>query len=119
MTLENQDFTMWQKEDKRINASIQDGNGDPMQDMSGMSVIWRVCRSLKAAEPVIEKTDQDGITFIDINATNDGVQITLGESDTDSLPGHIYYHECRITDAEGNTEVVFTGKMILKTSKTM
>lgn len=118
MTKERQNFIMYQGESKLIEAPVVDSDGNPL-DMTGATIEWKAFDTTEDTTPSIEKSTASGnISVIDKNATNDGLRITLVPADTESLVPEVYYHECRVIDSVGNEEVVFSGFITLKLSKT-
>jgi hypothetical protein len=109
MTKLNQDFTIWQGETISLQVPITDGDGNPA-GLAGADVTWKAT----AGSASLTKTG----TVIDINDTNDGVQIDLDTDDTKSLSPNRYRHECRVVDGTGDHNVVFEGVMVLKASST-
>ena len=119
MTKLNQDFTMFQGEDKQIRVPVTDSDGDPVDMGSFTTVTWLLFTNKAATAATLTKqTGGSGITVISINDTNDGVQILLETDDTHEVAKGTYYHECRGIDGAGNEGVLFEGSLNLKQSKT-
>jgi len=118
MTRLNQDFTMFQGEKKLLQIPITDAAGAPVT-LTGATVRWEVY--LQRNDPELVKTTADltnPITLINVDGTNDGIQIPLVPADTTGWLARTYKHECRVTDSSGNPVVVFTGKLTLRYSET-
>jgi hypothetical protein len=118
MTKLNQDFTMWQGEDTVLRLPIKDAAG-AATTLTGATITWRALASLGAAAVAIEKTTAEGITIVDIDDTDDGVEIAINKADTATLAVGNYYHECRVVDGTPDEQVVFVGKLYLKRSRTL
>lgn len=112
MTMENQNFSMHQGEDKEITVPTVDANGNSV-DISGATLEWIMQRYINDATNRVTKSP----TVVNANDSNDGVQWTLEPADTKDLPARLYWHECRIT-ITGNQSLLFTGWITLKESGT-
>ena len=99
-----QDINWFANEDKEIEFTIVDTDGEAV-DVSGATVIVWVCVRLRSIqENLIVKELASGITV----ATN-VVTVTLTPTDTDQLSGK-YRHELRMTDDSLET-VLVTGEV--------
>lgn len=103
----NQDFDMWQKEDKVIEFTIASKDGSA-KDLSGGSAVWMV-----SCSPAIVKSTSNGGITIDGNK----VTVMLADTDTTDIQG-TFYHELRTVDANGNDEVSAIGTVKINHSYT-
>lgn len=114
MAAENQDFKMWQGEDKYLNFCVKDTKGDPV-DLSGSNVIWKMRRQVyNSTEPEIRKDTNNGITIID--PAGGVFRVRLRPNDTKTIPKGYYLHEAEVTDISGNVVVVTVGTVELMPS---
>lgn len=104
---------MYQGEDKTITVSIANEQGAAYGSTSGLTFVWKVATSDVAASAVLTKSTGNGIT----NGVSI-ITITIDEADTDDLAAGSYYHECRVTDSNGDESVVFTGSLSILSSIT-
>ena len=109
MTTTDQNFTMWQGEDKDITINLVDSNGDPFGDLAGLTFAWKLATSENATTTLVSKVP---------TGTTDFVTFSLADTDTQDLAPGGYYQECRVTDAGGDEDVVLTGGVTLKASIT-
>ena len=109
MTTTDQNFTMWAGEDKDITVNLVDADGDAYGDLTGLTFAWKMATSENASAALVSKTP---------TGTTDSIAFSLADTDTQSLAPGVYYHECRVTDAGGDEDVVFTGGITLKASIT-
>lgn len=113
MTAIDQDFVLWQGEDKTITVDLEDGDGVAYGSTTGLTFSWRVSESKDISTALISKTSGSGIT----NGTSQ-ITIDVASADTETLPANTYYHECRVVDGSSKEDVVFVGKLIIKASTT-
>ena len=119
MTKQAQNITMWQGEDTVITVPVTDSAGAAVSLTGALAVRWSVFQKLASTGAALAKTLDSGIALVDVNDTDDGVQITIGTDDTDDLAAGTYeHHECRVVDAAGQEQVIFIGKLYLKRSRT-
>lgn len=122
MTKTAQDFTMWQGEDLVITVPVTNSAGTAVSLTGATAVRWLLFSGRNAFTQAdtasVTKTLGSGIGLVNVNDTNDGVQITIDTADTDDLDPTIYYHECRVVDSSSDEQVVFIGNMYLKKSRT-
>lgn len=111
MTKTAQNFTMYRNDSKTIKIAVVDKNEDP-KNLSGASALWILKNDAQRAQ-VTKRSGGNGITFVDINGTSDGIQIALASTDTSGLNDGIYYHQADVTDSEGNRATVATGKITI------
>ena len=112
MTKLNQTFTIHQGESRTITVTVTDATGAAV-NLTGATLIWLMWRTVTDDSVELSKTP----TLVNVNGTNDGIEITLDPDDTKSLIPRTYYHECRVTI--GSTQaVVFTGHMTVVASTT-
>lgn len=99
MAVRNQDLILYTDSHDIIVITVEDITSLE----SANNVVWKLGRS-KTAQPLILKTLGDGITVEDNKIT-----ITLLPEDTADLRQGDYYHEARVTTAEGNSRPVTVG----------
>lgn len=107
----NQNFEMWQGEDKRITFTILDSDGLP-KSLSGARIDWVL---LTWETGVVSKST----TLNNILVVDNSAQIILDSVDTKSVRCGKYKHECRITDVNNLSEVVSTGFVTINESTTI
>lgn len=117
MTLRDQDFELWQGENKLVYFTIT-GDSSAVKDLTGSTAFaWKALRHVGSTSAAITKSlSTGGITVT--GATSGIFCVTLSSSDTESINGR-FYHEARITDIEGKNEVVATGILIINRSGTL
>ena len=113
MTTTDQNFTMWQGEDKTITVNLVDGDGVAYGDTSALTFTWKVATSAFASSVLLTKSTGSGIT----NGTSK-IEIEINETDTDDWTSATYYHECRVVDGSSEEDVVFVGGLTLEDSIT-
>lgn len=111
---------MWQGEDLVITVPITTSAGAAVSLTGATAVKWSlfVGRAPGTATASLNKTLGSGIALVDVDDTDDGVEITIDTDDTDDLKPTTYYHECRVIDASNDEQVVFIGNLFLKKSRT-
>ena len=117
MTLRDQDFEMWQGENKLVYFTIT-GDSSAVKDLTdSTSFLWKALRHVGSTSATIAKsTAGGGITVT--GATSGIFCVTISSSDTESINGR-FYHEARFTDSDGKNEVVSTGILIINRSGTL
>lgn len=98
MAIKNQNFEMYQNENKRLIISIVD-DSENNKDLTGGSATFCIINT------EILKTTDNGIT-IDTYKLN----VLLDRSDTESICGSFDY-QVRATDSSGNSEITTTGRI--------
>jgi hypothetical protein len=111
MTAKNQNFEMFQGENKVICFEITDANNNS-KDLSGCSATWVVYGGSSATNKIEKKSIDGEITF-----TDNVAKVVLVPNDTKDLGGKLYT-ELRILDGEGNSEVVAIGTCVVIKSQT-
>jgi hypothetical protein len=114
MASENQNFSMWQGENKTIEIAVVDENGNVVEIQEGTKAIWKLLDSVASTEAHVTKTELNGISW----KVGGLIDIELTPSDTATLLG-VYYHELRIIDPNLSEHVITTGKVTIKQSATM
>jgi hypothetical protein len=109
MTTTDQNFTMWAGEDKDITVNLVDADGAAYGSLTGLTFAWKMATSENASSVLVTKTP---------TGTTDSITFSLADTDTQGLAPGVYYHECRVTDASFDEDVVFTGGMTIKGSIT-
>lgn len=113
MTALNQNFSMYAGDSKKVIITVTDDNNNAL-DLFGASVKWALKRSSRTDEREIYKEINKGIK-ID-NPTNGELTIDLLPSDTALLTPGTYYHECEVTDANGNVSTITVGYITISKS---
>lgn len=101
MTMINQDFTMYSGDSKYLRFSIAN-----VENLNDLTIVWGLRKNRYRKSEILTKTG----TVID-----GMVQIKLEPEDTEGING-TFYHECEVTDLQGNVSTVFTGECTLKFS---
>lgn len=114
MTKDNQNFRMYQGEDKLLEISVLDEDGNA-KDITGATITWILATSPDAAAAEVTKsTGGSGVSIT--NAAGGVFQVTLDGSDTTSLEGN-YWHEAEVEDTSGHDNTVTTGYITIKASQ--
>ena len=113
MTTTDQNFTMWQGEDKTITVALVDGDGAAYGSTAGLTFTWEVFATKNSDTALISLSTGSGIT----NGTSE-ITMVLDKTDTNALDPGTYYHECRVVDGSSDEDVVFTGGLTLEASPT-
>lgn len=100
------DFVMFAGDDKTIEVSVVDTTGAAVA-ITSATIEWRASKT-KAATAAVTKTTSSGISIT--NGAGGVFQITLTDSDTESLSG-TYEHEAQVTFSGGLIATVMQGKM--------
>lgn len=116
MTEVQQNFALYQGQDRIVQISVVDEDGNP-KTMTGATPTFQLFYdpSDDLGDAILVITGGD-ITIISIDGTDDGVQISFGDSDTENLAIGRYYHEVWVTDPGGNDTPVCTGWVTIKPS---
>jgi len=107
MAIKNQNFEMYQKENKRLIISIVDQNGNN-KDLTNGSAIFLV---IVSGTKKILKTTENGGIIIDTYKLN----ILLNSSDTEDIIGDFDY-QVQATDSLENSEIVTIGQIKINKS---
>jgi hypothetical protein len=102
VTAKNQDFEMYQGENKVIDFDTYDKLGNE-KDLTGAEAKWVLFGGANSLNK-IEKTTQDNEIII----IGKKARVILIPSDTNDLGGR-YRHELRVVDGVGNSEVTAVG----------
>ena len=107
MTSENQDFEVWQGDDKQLRVSVTDPDtGDP-KGLSGVGAIEWVLVDTDGSVLLSKTLSGGGITVTDANG---GVfTVTLDASDTAAIDPGYFRHEADVEDAAGDSVTVTVG----------
>jgi len=112
MTATGQDFTVRQGDSKIINITVIDEYSQPL-NLYGITANW-IMYKRNPDNPILQKTTVSGIT---LSVPTSGIlTIRLIPSDTETLLGR-FYHECEITDTNGNISTVTEGSVTIFKSK--
>jgi hypothetical protein len=118
MTTTGQDITdYWSGDSLVIRIRVVDENGDPL-DVSTAEIAYAIAKKAGSTTLVAKSSaDADEITVVDGAGTGDEIQVQLVPGDTDALKGADYYHECQITDGDGNVYTVMAGTFTIETDQ--
>jgi hypothetical protein len=98
MTAVNQNFSMYQGDTKNIIVPV-----DGVTDLIGATLKW----GLRKRE---SSTTNDIVKESEITISGTEITIPLKPPDTETLLG-LYFHECELTDQQGNVSTLFTGNV--------
>ena len=100
MATKNQDFEMWQGEDKELVFSVTD-----VDDLSGASAEWRM------AEDIYQPAKLTKSGSVDSGAVT--VTVLLTPADTQSLRSGTWKHQLRVIDSSGKRNKAAEGTVVL------
>tara|TARA_Y100000310_G_C20100381_1_gene542440 strand:- start:63 stop:410 length:348 start_codon:yes stop_codon:yes gene_type:complete len=100
-----QNFKMRQGDDKKINVTIKDENGDVI-DITSFTATYKIATALVDGTVKVTKTVGSGITLTD--PTSGVLQIVLVPADTSMLMGQ-HYHELELVDTGSLETTVLVG----------
>ena len=108
MTATAQDFTLYAGDDATLTVTVTEGVA--AKDLTGASVVWVLYDRFSRAA-VLTKATGDGVTITD----DEGgiLTVDIDSTDTATLYG-AYYHECKVTDSDGNISTVSTGTVTIR-----
>jgi hypothetical protein len=101
--------TVYQGDSLRLDFIVQDYDGAPLS-LDGCNIRWGMADPTAIDSPILEKSDEDGITVLSASAGRLVVQIAAGELDT---PG-TYTHELEVTLPSGASHTYAQGPLIVK-----
>lgn len=115
MALRDQDFEIWQGEEKDVYFTIT-GDSSEVKDLTGATITWKAMRHPSSTAADITCTTTDYITIS--GATSGIFKLALASSHSTGVWGK-FYHEARVVDTLNYSEVVATGLMIINRSGTL
>lgn len=98
------DFQMFQGNNRVVNLRIVDPTGEAV-NLLDCAIEWVLCKN-RYSTPLVTKA----ATISD--AASGECVIDLVPADTENLSGD-FYHEAKLTDADGNVTTVVTGSVII------
>ena len=99
-----------------ITVSEQDGN---LMNLTGCLIKWALCTAPPKLASVVTKESTTGaIRIADQTSARGQFTVQLDGADTKTLPAGTYYHEARVTDSDGNSDIVVDGLVTLFGSPT-
>lgn len=104
MTQTNQDFSIYQGDDKGIRFELQDSAGEIL-GITGASAKWKSAVSPRGPA-LVSKT-----ATLEIDDGKSWAVVVLSPADTVDLAPFGYYHELQITDGAGQTFTAAVGSM--------
>lgn len=117
MTETNQDFDLYQGDDKQVTFTVRDEAG-AILDLTGYSAVWVMYNKLnRAATPILSKDTGGAALAILLPATQGKVRLTLEPSDSATVEPGEYPHELEITSGAGDVSTVTVGTVDLHYSK--
>ncbi|MEH7093925.1 hypothetical protein [Neobacillus vireti] len=96
MTAVNQNFTMYQGDSKNLIVAVEG-----VTDLIGVTLKWGLRKREYDTTNLVLKENE-------ITVSGTEIRIPLKPPDTETLLG-TYYHECELTDQQGNVSTLFTG----------
>lgn len=113
MTMINQDFEIYQGEDRYIEVIVyEDDDNTKKKNIQGATISWICKKKVDSTIAILSKTVDSGITITD--ATNGVFMISLSATETKDLYQR-YYHEAKIV-LNNKNNILLTGNMIVKES---
>lgn len=106
------DFTIYQGDSRSMNISVVDPASNVV-NITGSTIKWVLIYN---GSTLLQKTNvpSNGITIT--NGSSGQCTIAISASDTQNLNAGSYTHEARLIDSSGNSSVIFTGTLTVKTS---
>lgn len=105
-------FTMTSGDSKRINFSINDKDGVPLDITGAIAQFWasKLKNGKFSSTPVITKSSANGGGITMTDAFSGALTVRLEPEDTDGLAGE-YYVELQLVDVTGDVATAYTGTM--------
>lgn len=100
MAVRNQNFELWQGENKELVFTVEDAD-----DLTGATYDWRMAKTVYQPA-VVTKTGN-------VSAGATTVTVTLEPSDTENLTPTTWQHQLRITDSAGRQNKAAEGTITL------
>ena len=100
MAATNQNFEMWQGEDKEIVFAIEDAN-----DLSGASAEWRMADQVYRPAAITKSGVVDGDAKT--------VKVTLVPADSEELKSGTWKHQLRLIDSAGKRNKAAEGTVTI------
>lgn len=116
-----QNFTLAAGDRRVLKVTVFDETGAPLPLADASLATWSLGRTDRST-PVLTKTLEDGVTLATVQAAagqaNCGrLDVLITPADTADLIGE-YFHECRVTAADGTTARIFYGRVFVFPSNT-
>lgn len=108
MTATAQDFTLYAGDDATLTVTVTESGS--AKNLVGASVTWVLYDRFSRAA-VLTKTTDDDVTIT--NGAGGILTVDIASADTSALNG-AYYHECKVTDSDGNISTVSTGTVTIR-----
>lgn len=109
MTAENQNFTMYAGDSKRLRIAVMTPEGDPV-DLTGSTMKWAV----KEGASTILLKNGAGVTITD--AANGVFTVDLAPIDTRTFSG-TYNHIGEMTNSSGQISTILTGLIFFEINR--
>lgn len=116
MTKTQQNFTLYQGQDRTIQIPVVDEDGAAKTMTGGTPTFYAFDDPSDALTDAIISIADGDITIISIDGTDDGVQIVFEDADTESVDVGDYFWEGWVADPAGNDNPVATGWLTIKPS---
>jgi hypothetical protein len=110
----NQDATVYGGDDARLELTLLDRDGTPL-DLTGATLTWGMAPR-RSSDAALTKTSEDASEIEITDAVAGRAIVKLLADDTDDLSETVYLHELKITDATGKTETLLTGTLTVRSS---
>jgi hypothetical protein len=121
MTKANQNITIRQGQRYKISVPIVDSAGSPLT-ITGATIWYGIFEQQNdewSEAKVVKSTTlagDDQIAIVNIDGTDDGIEIIIAEDDIQDFYGENYYHVCRGIDASSNPSDFFDGSVDIEAS---
>lgn len=86
--------------------------GESEQDLTGASAEYEIYRRSDGARNVEVTKDVAGGGITIVDALNGRLDVDIDSADTEDMEG-VYRHRLRVTDTDGETVTVFTGRFVV------
>jgi len=116
MTKVNQNFTVYQGEDRKVTIYVVDSAGSP-KTMTGGTPAWYAM--LDPGDPIADAILSKTGAAIEIkngNGINDAIEFIISDTDSKGIAIGSYYHEAWVADATGKDQLVAIGWMTIRPS---
>ena len=109
-----QSVVLVSKNDRILRFTVKD-DALAVVNLTGFTAaIYKITSRVTNKIALLQKTLGGGVTIT--NATSGLIEVSLSDTDTDTLPAGRYYHELRLTDATNNDVTVMHGDCTVQDS---
>jgi hypothetical protein len=113
MTVQAQNFELFQGDTKQITITVTDEN-DAILPLTGYNIVWVIYKQTNK-ELILSKTLGDGITVP--TPSNGQIIISITPEDTELITPSTYLHECEISTSPTDVSTVTVGIVKILYSK--